>query len=400
MRKDWEYKKLGECFHYIKNGANIKQVKGAGGYPITRIETLSGGVFNRNRMGYADVYDIEKYQDYILENGDLLLSHINSKNYIGRTVEYRSRNTEIIIHGMNLLRIKNNSDVISSSFFAYYANSHKFKSDIARIRKDAVNQSSLSITDLKKIHVPLPPKPTQQAIVAELDKINELIQLKKQQLKDYDQLAQSIFYEMFGDPVENEKGWEVKKLGEICSKIGSGATPKGGNNSYKDTGISLIRSLNVHNNLFKYEDLAHIDDSQATALNNVIVKEKDILLNITGASVARCCIVPNDVLPARVNQHVCIIRIANESDSFYLNRLFTNDSYQSKLLALSKSKAATREALPKTIIESLSVPLPPLPLQQQFAARIEAIERQKQQVSETIKDLETLLASRMQYWFD
>ena len=400
MRKDWEYKKLGECFHYIKNGANIKQVKGAGGYPITRIETLSGGVFNRNRMGYADVYDIEKYQDYILENGDLLLSHINSKSYIGRTVEYRSRNTEIIIHGMNLLRIKNNSDVISSSFFAYYANSHKFKSDIARIRKDAVNQSSLSITDLKKIHVPLPPKPTQLAIVAELDKINELIQLKKQQLKDYDQLAQSIFYEMFGDPVENEKGWEVKKLGEICSKIGSGATPKGGNNSYKDTGISLIRSLNVHNNLFKYEDLAHIDDSQATALNNVIVKEKDILLNITGASVARCCIVPNDVLPARVNQHVCIIRIANESDSFYLNRLFTNDSYQSKLLALSKSKAATREALPKTIVESLSVPLPPLPLQQQFAARIEAIERQKQQVSETIKDLETLLASRMQYWFD
>lgn len=73
--------------------------------------------------------------------------------------------------------------------------------------------------------MPLPPKPTQLAIVAELDKINELIQLKKQQLKDYDQLAQSIFYEMFGDPVENEKGWEVKKLGEMCSAITKGTTP-------------------------------------------------------------------------------------------------------------------------------------------------------------------------------
>ena len=373
MRKDWEYKKFEECISKVPKTPKIQSSAYNQGskYPIISQEE------NALISGFCD--------------DESLLFHIERPVVIfgdhTRALKYIDFDFAIGADGVKVILPK---AFLNAKFLLYYLKWYNIP-NLGYSRHYKL---------LKEVFVPIPTTEKQLAIVAELDKINELIQLKKQQLKDYDQLAQSIFYEMFGDPVENEKGWEVKKLGEICSKIGSGATPKGGNNSYKDTGISLIRSLNVHNNLFKYEDLAHIDDSQATALNNVIVKEKDILLNITGASVARCCIVPNDVLPARVNQHVCIIRIANESDSFYLNRLFTNDSYQSKLLALSKSKAATREALPKTIIESLSVPLPPLPLQQQFAARIEAIERQKQQVSETIKDLETLLASRMQYWFD
>ncbi len=205
---------------------------------------------------------------------------------------------------------------------------------------------------------------------------------------------------MFGDPIENEKGWEVKKMGEVCSKIGSGATPRGGNESYKKTGITLIRSLNIYNNSFSYKDLAFIDENQAKQLENVEIKPNDVLLNITGASVARCCIVPNHLLPARVNQHVCIVRPTKVLEHVYLSRMLTNDSYQNYLIRHAKSKAATREALPKSIVENLIVPLPPLSLQQDFAKRIELIEQQKAQISSTIKDLETLLASRMQYWFD
>ena len=401
MRKEWELRKIGECFSYIKNGANIKQTKGAGGYPITRIETLSGGVFNRDRLGYADVVDLEQYKDYILESGDLLVSHINSKTYIGRTVVYEGKQGETIIHGMNLLRLKHNRSLINSAFLCYYTQSISFKLDIMRIRKDAVNQSSFAISDFKKIRIPVPVLATQISIVSELDKLNELIQIKKEQLKDYDALAQSIFYEMFGDPVENEKGWEVKKLGELCSKIGSGATPRGGNESYKDEGISLIRSLNVYNNEFRRKDLAYIDDEQAAALSNVTILEDDVLLNITGASVARCCIVPSDLLPARVNQHVCIIRpFDNVLVPIFLNKVLTNISYQIRLLTLARSKGATREALPKSVVDSLLVPLPPLSLQQSFAHKIEQIERQKAEVQKTITDLETLLAARMQYWFD
>lgn len=401
MREGWELKKIGECFSYIKNGANIKQTKGAEGYPITRIETLSGGVFNRDRLGYADVVDLEQYKDYILESGDLLVSHINSKTYIGRTVVYEGKQGENIIHGMNLLRLKHNRSLINSAFLCYYTQSVSFKLDIMRIRKDAVNQSSFAISDFKKIRIPVPVLATQLSIVSELDKLNELIQIKKEQLKDYDALAQSIFYEMFGDPVENEKGWEVKKLGELCSKIGSGATPRGGNESYKDEGISLIRSLNVYNNEFRRKDLAYIDDEQAAALSNVTILEDDVLLNITGASVARCCIVPSDLLPARVNQHVCIIRpLDNVLVPIFLNKVLTNISYQIRLLTLARSKGATREALPKSVVDSLLVPPPPLSLQHSFAHKIEQIERQKAEVQKTITDLETLLTARMQYWFD
>jgi type I restriction enzyme S subunit len=125
---------------------------------------------------------------------------------------------------------------------------------------------------------------------------------------------------MFGDPVKNEKGWEVKKLKSITTKIGSGATPTGGKTAYKAKGISLIRSMNVYDFSFKWKDLAFIDNAQASKLNNVEVMSKDVLFNITGASVCRCSIVPDELLPARVNQHVAIIRAKTE----FLNPIFLN----------------------------------------------------------------------------
>ena len=100
--------------------------------------------------------------------------------------------------------------------------------------------NNIKFSDISKVNLPLPQKSTQLSIVAELDKINELIQLKKQQLKDYDQLAQSIFYEMFGDPVENEKGWEVKKLGELCTIFAGGDKPIEPKNSQKDYPYPVI----------------------------------------------------------------------------------------------------------------------------------------------------------------
>ncbi len=292
-----------------------------------------------------------------------------------------------------------NSTIIKPKYLYFYFCSPLFKHFLLSIGNGA-NINNIKYKDIAKKSLPVPSLSTQESIVSELDKINELISLKKEQLKDYDNLAQSIFYDMFGDPVTNEKGWEIKKLQEICNKIGSGATPRGGNKSYKSEGISLIRSMNVYNNMFNYKDLAFIDEEQATALSNVEVYANDVLLNITGASVARCCIVPDDVLPARVNQHVCILRPTSSVGSLFLNYIMTNTSFQIFLLATAKSKAATREALPKNIIDNLFIPLPPLPLQQAFAKRIEAIEKQKQLISSEIKDLETLLASRMQYWFD
>lgn len=157
------------------------------------------------------------------------------------------------------------------------------------------------------------------------------------------------------------KGWETIK--SITTKIGSGSTPRGGKGNYKNAGITLIRSLNIYNFEFSYKDLAFIDDSQAKKLNGVKVEEQDILLNITGASVGRCAMVPAKILPARVNQHVSIIRAdKTKVDPTFLLYCINSPFYKGQLLSISDN-GATREALTKEDIEKLQIDLPPLPRQ-------------------------------------
>lgn len=161
------------------------------------------------------------------------------------------------------------------------------------------------------------------------------------------------------------------KLGDICSKIGSGATPRGGKDSYKDSGMAIIRSQNVFDWSFSSSGLAFIDDDQAEALSSVEVKHGDVLLNITGDSVARACIVPSKFLPARVNQHVAIIRANDKANNLFL--LAWLQANKGILLKLASS-GATRNALTKRMLENLDVNLPPIDVQNKVAAFIDSIQ--------------------------
>lgn len=394
MREGWEYKKLGQvCTSDLGKTLNKSKDRGELHPYLCSINILWDKI-DLSTLKQA-CFEADEQEKYTVRKGDLLVCEGGDT---GRSAIWDRDETILYQNALHRLRFH---ESVSPKFVLFYLMYLKDIGEIDNKYSKGVTIKHLVKKALLSIPLPIPPKPTQFSIVSELDKLNELIRIKKGQLKDYDTLAQSIFYEMFGDPVENEKGWEVKKLGELCSKIGSGATPRGGNESYKDEGISLIRSLNVYNNEFRRKDLAYIDDEQAAALSNVTLLENDVLLNITGASVARCCIVPSDLLPARVNQHVCIIRpLDNVLVTIFLNKVLTNISYQIRLLALARSKGATREALPKSVVDSLLVPLPPLPLQHFFVQKIEQIEQQKAAIQKTITDLESLLAARMQYWFD
>ena len=167
--------------------------------------------------------------------------------------------------------------------------------------------------------------------------------------------------------------WQIVKLGDICDKIGSGATPKGGKDAYCSSGISLIRSQNVLDFAFSVDGLAHINDEQARKLNNVEVKSGDVLLNITGDSVARVCIVDDSHLPARVNQHVAIVRgNANKVISSYL--LYFLQMEKPHLLQLA-SAGATRNALTKGMIEQLELALPPLDVQRRMVTILDALQQ-------------------------
>lgn len=189
-------------------------------------------------------------------------------------------------------------------------------------------------------------------------------------------------------------------MGDHCIKIGSGATPKGGKESYLDTGpYSLIRSQNVYNDGFSWQGLAYISDEQAKKLDGVAVERNDVLVNITGDSVARVCNAPSAVLPARVNQHVAIVRPRPESfDSDYLRWYLCLPEQQEKLLGLA-SAGATRNALTKAMLENLRIPQPPIDVQKSIAALPVAISQRIELLLQTNATLESIAQALFKSWF-
>ncbi len=164
----------------------------------------------------------------------------------------------------------------------------------------------------------------------------------------------------------------LMKMKEVCSKIGSGATPRGGKEAYTNSGISLIRSQNILDYSFSYEGLAYINEAQAEKLRNVTVESGDVLLNITGDSVARACMVPDELLPARVNQHVSIIRAKTDAVlSSYI--LYFLQMVKPHLLQLA-SGGATRNALTKGMIEDLVIEVPSIKEQEKTVSLIDKIQ--------------------------
>lgn len=190
--------------------------------------------------------------------------------------------------------------------------------------------------------------------------------------------------------------WSTKTLGSMCTKIGSGATPTGGKESYKDEGISLIRSQNVEDFVFLYSGLAHIDDEQARKLNNVTIEVNDTLINITGDSVARVCSVPDDVLPARVNQHVSIIR----ADGVQLDNTFAKYALlaiKEHLLSISEI-GATRRALTKGMLESLEISTPEIDEQRSIATVLSSLDEKIDLLMRQNTTLESLAQAHFKQW--
>lgn len=194
--------------------------------------------------------------------------------------------------------------------------------------------------------------------------------------------------------------WETVKLGDYCSKIGSGSTPRGGSNIYLDIGqFALIRSQNILNNSFSINGLVYIDENEANKLKNVSVEENDVLLNITGDSVARVCKAPKEYLPARVNQHVAIIRTDEINlDSSYLNYYLNSLDMQNYMLSLA-STGATRNALTKNMIENFQIIKPPLPIQKKIAHILLTLDDKIELNRKMNQTLEGIASAIFKSWF-
>lgn len=392
MRKGWEYKKLGEVATFINGdrGKNYPSAKDfvESGVPFINAGHLNNGIISYDKMNYIT---INKYNS--LGSGKIIKNDILFclRGSLGKYAIVAEDSMGAIASSLVIIRPFQNAD---NRFIAHFLSSAKIKEYIAK-NNNGSSQPNLSAKSVASFIIPLPPLSTQLVIVTELDKINELIRLKKEQLKDFDNLAQSLFYEMFGDPVENEKGWEVKKLGDISS-IGTGSTPNRKNKDfYKNGTYPWVKSTEVCN-LPIYSVEEYITEEALKNSNCTLYPPNTILMAMYGQGKTRGQIGLLKI-EACTNQAVAAIMPTKEVvDEIFLSQHLMLMYEHIRNMARGGNQAN----LNLSIVKSIQIFLPPLSLQHLFAQRIEQIEREKSEVQKSIQDLETLLASRMQYWFE
>ena len=311
--------------------------------------------------------DLSKYK--VIRKNDFAVSLMqvsrDSKIPVARLEEY---DVAIMSPAYPIFRVKD-ENVILPEYLDMWFKRPEFDREAAFIAVGGV-RGSMPWEEFAKMKLPVPSIEEQRKVVQAYKTITDRIALKKRINDNLVETLSAIYKELFSDA---ETRFPKMPLQKICSKIGSGATPKGGKTAYISEGISLIRSTNVFDFNFEYGDLAHINQSQADALANVIVEPNDVLFNITGVSVARCCMVPADVLPARVNQHVMIVRpIMGETMSYYIMFTLCAADNKAKLLGIGQS-GSTREAINKQELESFEIPIPDETTLNQFSSSAKSL---------------------------
>ena len=384
MKHGWEYKKFTDVcdvqYGFAFDSKFFTDDENA--MPLIRIRDVM--------RGYSETfYNGEIPNGYLINEGDYLVGMDGEFN-IGRWGKRPG------LLNQRVCKMSSSSKLLDNQYMYYF-----MKVCLKSIEDETpfVTVKHLSAKRINLIEIPLPPLLTQQSIASELDKINELISLKKEQLKDYDNLAQSIFYEMFGDPIENEKGWEVKKLGDVCEVssfkrvLVEDVLEKGPVPFIRGTELSAIckenkREYKMYITMEHYERVKNI-----SGVPNV----GDLLIPSINAEGLVWVVDTPEPMYYKDGRVLWVHVDQNSISSIALQRILNNlikDNY-SKI-----TNGAVFAELNLSILRSFPIILPPLSIQNAFANKINLIEKQKAEIQSTIADLETLLASRMQYWFD
>ena len=368
--------KIGEVFTLIRNGANIKQGEDDTGYPITRIETISNRVVDRNKMGYAGIHEIGRYSDYILEDGDILMSHINSETHLGKVALYEEIPGETIIHGMNLLCLRPNRSILNCRYAFYSLMSDGFLRQIPRIMKKSVNQASFTVTALKELQIHVPPMEQQLQIVSVMDRIQSLLLQRQKQAAVIDQIVKSRFIELFGNPETNPKGWTRQRLDQICENLDSRRVPitstdrKAGNYPYY--GASGIVDY-VEGYIFD-EDILLISEDGA----NLVMRSTPIAFSVSGK--------------VWVNNHAHVVRFETKATQKYIEICFALTDISGSITGTAQPK------LNQAKLNAMMFCVPPIELQEQFAAFVEQTDKSKYYSSLSFRYCQAAANTYRQEW--
>ncbi|MBI4026279.1 MAG: restriction endonuclease subunit S [Verrucomicrobia bacterium] len=262
----------------------------------------------------------------------------------------------------------------------------------ANLLTAGANLPRLSPKSLAEFPIPVLPLAEQQRIAAILDKAESLRVKRRQALAKLDTLTRSLFLDLFGDPRTNPKGWNKTTVGDIAPFISSGVTPLGGSSVYQTTGILFIRSQNVLMNAVDFSDAAFVSTELHRQMKRSWVKNGDVLLNITGASIGRVHYFSGEDDSANVNQHVCIIRVdQNRIRPAFLSRFLSAPSYQAQIVG--QNSGATRQAFNFEQIRRFDIFLPPMELQAKFARQEALVAGLRVKYTTSLTKLDALFAS-------
>ena len=384
MKEGWKYKTFGEVGTFLRGKSIQKADFVEHGLPCIhygQIHTKFGVSVDKHLSEISE----EVYNKSIIASpGDVVIA-ITSEDLEGSCKSTAWLGDYDVAVSSHAAVYKHN---LNPKFIAYYLRSNSFFVEKEKYAR-GFKVMEIKPTDIARIQIPVPSEEIQSRVVSELDKINELIRLKKEQLSDYDKLAQSLFYEMFGDPVENEKRWEVKKLCEV-SIYPNKRIALSDITSYEYVGVETLVK-NKGGVLFSKE--------LPNAENAIEFIENDILIGNIRPYLKK---IWKSDRHGGASGDVVVIRISDSMKEYlnpvYLFKLLSTDEffeYDNANTHGAKMPRGDRKA-----IGEFTIQIPSKHLQQTFAQGIELIEQQKAEIQSTIADLETLLASRMQYWFD
>ena len=390
MRQGWEIKRLGEIGTFQRGGGFLKSDYVEDGFPCIhygQIHTRFGVKTLSHLTCIPKQLALSKSK--IAHKGDIVIA-ITSEDVEGSCKCTAWMGDYDVAVGGHAAIFRHN---LNPAFVAYYFRGAYFQT-AKTVFAHGSKVVEIKPNDIATIKIAYPSLPEQEKIVAELDCLSGIIEKKKQQLKEYDALAQSIFYEMFGNPIDNEKGWDVKKLGEEF-EISSGGTPDTKNTLYWEDGdISWIGSNMCHNDIIYQNDGKYITNEGLEHSSAKMYQDGYVIVALVGATIGKTALLK---FPTTTNQNVAGINVPSNRNytSEYVFYLIQNLYELFHSIGNGKFKMANLG-----FVRSLPLVVPPLALQQEFASKIDAIEKQKELIKQSIAETETLFNSRMDYYFN
>ena len=385
MKEGWTYKKLGEIAYYPNNRVPVSNLN-AGDY--VGVENLV-----KDRGGICFGTSLPNIESAIaFSNDDILIGNI--RPYL-RKIWYADKNGgasgDIVLvrvrkEWLNQISSEYLFKVLSSEQFFEYDNANTKGAKMPRGDREHISE----------FIVPIPSLAEQERIVAELDLLTGIIDKQTAQLKELDMLAQSIFYDMFGDPVEDEKGWERKEIGQIAMvKTG----PFGSmlhKDDYVSKGIPLVNPVHMRNYSISPDIDFTVTTEKAIELSEYLLHTGDVVFARRG-DIGRCAVVFDKEDGFLCGTGSLFVRFNIPISSIFLMYVIRTESFRNELV--SKAKGATMLNLNSGIISELKVPLPPEMMQQTFAQKIESIESQKAAINRSIAETRKLLDYTMDKYF-